>query len=169
MNEKLFDYFFGFAYKYEILDALVVFLGGPIFYILVPLLISFFFVFIKKKKKMYWFSLTFLIVFGSWLVSNLLKSLFKIPRPFERFLDVVPLSFADGFSFPSSHAAVFSAIAVLMYTYNKKTGILFWILAILVSLSRIVQGVHTPVDILFGIGVGSLVAYFFVHLFRRAL
>lgn len=169
MNEKLFDYFFSFAYKYEVLDALVVFLGGPIFYILVPFLVCFFFLFLKKKKKMYWFSLTFLIVFSSWLVSNILKSLFKIPRPFERFLDVTPLSFADGFSFPSSHATVFSAIAVLMYAYNKKVGVLFWILAIFVSLSRIVQGVHTPLDILFGVAVGSLVAYFFIRLFRRTL
>ena len=119
-----------------------------------------------SQKKMYSFSLLFLSGIFSWFVANIIKSIIRTNRPFVD-LDIVPLSRDIGFSFPSEHMSVFMAIAVAMFLLNKKAGIVFLIIAILIGLSRIVIGVHYPLDIFGGLFVGGLVGLFFAKLFKK--
>lgn len=119
-----------------------------------------------SQKKMYNFSLLFLSGIFSWFIANILKSLLRINRPFID-LGFSPLRLESGFSFPSEHMTIFTAIATAMFLINKKAGFIFLIIAILIGLSRIVIGVHSPLDILGGLFVGALVGFIFIKIFKK--
>jgi undecaprenyl-diphosphatase len=140
------------------------FLSYPFTYIVIISL--FLWALFISKKKMFNFSFLFLSVISSWLISNIIKYFIAIERPFRVF-DITPLYNEMGFSFPSQHSAVFATIATCIFFLNKKWGIFFIIVAILVGLSRIVIGVHYPMDILGGFLVGLLVGLFFIKIFKR--
>lgn len=74
--------------------------------------------------------------------------LYDRPRPYDVLPNVLPLFHpSDDPSFPSNMAAVFFAVAMGIWIYNRKLG--YWLLgpAILVSFSRIYVGIHYPLDI----------------------
>ncbi|MBV9159390.1 MAG: phosphatase PAP2 family protein [Candidatus Kaiserbacteria bacterium] len=60
-------------------------------------------------------------------------------------------------SFPSGHALTLFAIGGSAYFYNKRLGIVFCGLSVLVVLARVAAGVHYPSDVTIGalIGLGS--------------
>ena len=117
-------------------------------------------------RKMYNFSLLLLSGLSAWLVAVFLKNILRLDRPFIN-LDIIPLYKETGFSFPSEHMAVFTAIAISMFLINKGAGFVFLIIAILVGLSRIVIGVHYPVDILGGFVVGFIFSLIFIQIFKK--
>ena len=146
-------YFNSFIFRNSAFDFLVYFFAEvfPFFLIAFSL---FYFVFIKKNL-MAMLSETF-IVFAGWATAEILKFIFAKPRPFLSISEFIPLFTSEGLSFPSSHATVFSALAVVMFFENKKLGIFFIIGAVLIGLARVVAGVHYPLDILAGFLLGAL-------------
>lgn len=62
-------------------------------------------------------------------------------------------------SFPSAHASLMFALAMSMYYANRKWGVAFFIFAIISSLSRVIVGVHYPLDIIAGavVGIGAAI------------
>lgn len=103
----------------------------------------------------------------SWCSAWILKFIFQTPRPFLALSDVVPLLNYGGYdSFPSGHATVFASLAVSFYFYNKKLGYLFTFFALLIGLSRIVVGVHFPLDVLGGWLLGGLISYLLFKFYR---
>jgi undecaprenyl-diphosphatase len=113
----------------------------------------------------------FYVVFSgsmSWVITSICKEIFQIPRPFVRFDDVHLLIQNESyFSFPSNHASFFASLAMAMYFVNKKAGIIFGILAILIGTSRVVTGVHFPVDIIVGWLIGALVSLLIYKVFKK--
>jgi len=123
-----------------------------------------------------WKRLRFLVVEGfqivfsvciSWGLSYVIKLLTHLPRPYLRYPDEITKLFAyGGFdSFPSGHATLFMALAFMIYLHHKITGYFFILLAIAISLTRVIAGVHFPIDILVGwiIGGGvSLLVYKYI-------
>ncbi len=96
-------------------------------------------------------------VLSAWFAAFLLKIAFHAPRPFVTFASVKPLVVETSFtSFPSGHATFFFALATAIYLYDKRAGKGFFVAAVLIALSRVIAGVHYPVDILAGavLGVG---------------
>ncbi|MEK7140552.1 MAG: phosphatase PAP2 family protein [Patescibacteria group bacterium] len=170
MNETIFYFFYNLAHQSQIFDQIVVFLAVYFPYVVVVLAGIFLLmhhevfqadnpwqIFMQKKKEI-------LMVFFSgvlaWVLSVGLKILIHTERPFVILKDVVPLFQETGFAFPSSHAAVFMALAVSIFFTHKKAGYVFIFLALLIGLARIVAGVHFPIDILGGFALGALIAYF---------
>jgi undecaprenyl-diphosphatase len=92
--------------------------------------------------------MTILVVWA--LIDGLLKPLFERPRP-EIIGDHRE---AHGFSFPSGHAGVGFAAAVVLAKAFPRQCALFFLLAICISLSRLHLGVHYPSDVIAGAFVG---------------
>ncbi len=96
------------------------------------------------------------------IVHGIIKIFVRIPRPWILDKDFTPvkkaLKAATGFSFPSGHSQAATSIFGSFFTSCKIKWmkILCLIIPILVGLSRMFLGVHTPKDVLCGIGMGVL-------------
>ena len=133
-------------------------LGEETFFIVFGLI---FFWCINKKEGYYLLSIGFI---GT-IVNQFLKLWFRVPRPWVKDKDFTIVESAraeaTGYSFPSGHTqssvGVFGGIA----RFNKKLWIrIICILAcVLVPLSRMYLGVHTPADVLVSVAL-SLVLIF---------
>jgi undecaprenyl-diphosphatase len=110
----------------------------------------------QKKKEMAVFAIIALpIIF---LLSRLAGKLYFNPRPFVvgNFLPLIAHGSDNGF--PSDHTLLSTAVAVVVYLYNKKIGIILGLLAILVGLARVTAGVHHFADIFGSIVIAVLVS-----------
>jgi undecaprenyl-diphosphatase len=157
MNNQIFYFFYNLAHRSQALDQAIIFFA-VYFPFLVAALALLFLIFYHYKWK------EIIIVFFSGIVAYvcayILKFLFHTLRPFLALPDVHALFFESGYAFPSGHATFFTALAFLIYFYNKKAGYTFMFFALIIGLARITAGVHFPVDILGGFILGGLVAYF---------
>ena len=112
---------------------------------------------IKYGKNFLWSSL--LLLPTVLLVNYLLRLIIARERPFAAIEEFSALIYHYyGNSFPSNHAAASFAIAGTLYLINPLAGKVSFILALLVSFSRIYVGVHYPTDVLAGgfLAVGLL-------------
>jgi len=91
-------------------------------------------------------------------ITEFIRLYFHRLRPYLVY-DIDPLFYEDSFSFPSAHSAFFFAFAFAIYHYNKKWGVWFLSAATLMTIARIISGVHYPSDIIAGMLVGLAVAY----------
>jgi undecaprenyl-diphosphatase len=90
-------------------------------------------------------------------VARLIKYFFPHPRP-SVLPDTHVLLFPDdNQAFPSGHATFFSALAAALYYYHKQIAFWYAVGALLIGLSRIIGGVHWPVDILAGYLLGGII------------
>ena len=73
--------------------------------------------------------------------------LYYNPRPFVLgyFKPLIYHNPDNGF--PSHHELLVSAIAAVVFIFSRRTGLVLWILALLVGFSRVYVGVHHMIDI----------------------
>lgn len=171
MNDQIFFFFYSFAHQSAFFDWVVIFLGY-IFPILILLGVCIY-VFVEADvfKKEDAFSIRFkrlvrkfAIICGpailAYLIGTVLKEIIHLDRSFVQNNEIKPLfSPTQKYSFPSSHATTFSALALSVYFYNKKIGIFLLVSALVIGIMRIVAGVHFPLDILGGFILGGLISY----------
>jgi undecaprenyl-diphosphatase len=62
-------------------------------------------------------------------------------------------------SFPSQHASGAAAVAVLVARRHGRLGVVFWIAALWIGLSRIYLGRHYPTDVLTGYLLGAVASW----------
>ena len=94
------------------------------------------------------------------ICAQILKPFFERIRPSHLNLEEVNLLISKGgkWSMPSNHAAnIFSLAMVLSYFYKKYKPLLF-LIAILISFSRVYVGVHFPGDIIAGGCIGFFIS-----------
>jgi len=92
---------------------------------------------------------------AAYAASAALKNYFQIGRPDVLNFNFHPLLVLNDFGFPSSHAAVFSAIATALFLIHRRAGVYATLLALTIGTARILAGVHTPLDILGGYLLGT--------------
>ena len=116
-----------------------------------------------------------LLIIASDQLANFFKFFVERPRPCKvsNLSEVIRVvsSRCSAYGFYSAHASNSMALAVfvglLLKPYYKTLlfYLLFWV--VLVSYSRIYVGVHYPLDIVCGMGIGVLLGFLFYLGFRR--
>lgn len=146
----------------KIVNAIFAFSASKLIYIFLASTILIYF--IKKpiskvtsNQKIFFYAL-FSSILG--LFFNFIAGKFYYEaRPFVALSNVHKLIYHSiDNSFPSDHAAISFAIAMLIYMYNKKIGIIFITSATLISFARVFSGVHYPLDIIVGTILGVISA-----------
>lgn len=93
------------------------------------------------------------------IIQKGVKHLIKRPRPCHVLPEIVNrIQPPDDFSFPSGHTAGGFLMAVLISYFFPVLAIPCFILASLIGISRIYNGVHYPGDVLAGMVLGILCA-----------
>jgi len=95
----------------------------------------------------------------AWALANLAKAIADRPRPYQVVADaVLRQQPAHGTSFPSSHTAVTVAVVIALLPFLPRVlaGVAIGY-AVLVGWSRVYLGVHYPLDVLAGAGIGMAV------------
>lgn len=139
--------------------SIVTHLGEETIFILTGLL---FFWCIDKKKGYFILSVGFL---GT-VINQFLKLIFRIPRPWiqdpEFTIVESARAKATGYSFPSGHtqSAVGSYGSIARISKNKWIRLLCIAACILVPISRMYLGVHTPADV----GVSIIIAVLLIFI-----
>lgn len=108
----------------------------------------------KVQKKMLLFAVVSLPL--TFLLGKLASVIYYDPRPFVvgHFTPLIPHAASNGF--PSDHTLISFAFASLLFVFNKRLGITAGILGLLVGISRIYVGIHSPLDIAGAIVIATL-------------
>lgn len=104
------------------------------------------------------------VLMADQLSATLVKPLVGRMRPCQDPLMMaalhLPKGCSSGFSFVSSHAANFGALAMLFSGYGRSKSrfwiIIPWFCALIVSYTRVYLGVHYPSDVLGGMLLGAI-------------
>jgi undecaprenyl-diphosphatase len=97
-------------------------------------------------------------------LAELGKAIVQRHRPYEHQLGP-PTS---TWSFPSGHSATAFACATVFSTFAPRWRVPFFLLATLIALSRLYNGVHYPTDVVAGALLGVLVALLVLEAASRA-
>jgi undecaprenyl-diphosphatase len=83
----------------------------------------------------------------AFIVDKILNYIISNPRPFvvEGIAPLFPHSPDNGF--PSDHTLLVMTVAAIVFTYNRKLGVVLGILGLLVGVARVLAKVHHPMDI----------------------
>ena len=139
--------------------SLITRLGEEAIFLVVALLIYWC---VDKQKGYYLMTIGFV---GT-ILNQFLKLLFRIPRPWVQDPSFTIVESAregaTGYSFPSGHtqSAVGTYGALARMSERRWVKILCWAAVVLVPLSRMYLGVHTPLDV----GVSAVIALALVFL-----
>ena len=124
--------------------------------------------FIRQPKKIRGSILTFSLLTLSltFLVAKSVGYFYFDPRPFVvgHFRPIIPHIPDNGF--PSDHMLLSSAVAAILYYYNRKISVVIWFLAFIVGSSRVYAGVHHWIDI-GGSALVSLVVAFMINQYLK--
>jgi undecaprenyl-diphosphatase len=89
-------------------------------------------------------------------IGQLIGMAFPRPRPYLTHQVNLLISPTADTSFPSDHATLGFAVAVLVWRYNRRTGTVLLLLALILAFARMFVGAHYPSDVLGGAALGAL-------------
>jgi undecaprenyl-diphosphatase len=78
------------------------------------------------------------------------------PRPYLSHQVNLLISRTMDTSFPSDHATLGFAVAVLVWRFNRRAGTALLLIALLLAFTRVFVGAHYPSDVLGGAVLGTL-------------
>jgi|DewCreStandDraft_4_1066084.scaffolds.fasta_scaffold00167_56 undecaprenyl-diphosphatase len=117
---------------------------------------------IKDKREL--LALSIGILLSVIMVEVILKNLIERLRPEFSVPAIVLDRNSHSFSFPSGHATLAFVCAYILSAGHRKYRPLFYLLAFLISFSRIYLGSHYPLDVVAGFFLGLLIGWFSVQL-----
>lgn len=107
------------------------------------------------------------LMLGSIIGNIFLKNIFERQRPFVE-LSLVPfINAPSSFSFPSGHSLASFIGATCIFFTNKKWGIIAYIFALFIAISRVLLIVHYPSDVIIGSILGILISYTIIKISNR--
>lgn len=195
-NQSLFKYLNSFAGKSAFFDNAVIFCADYLGYVMViALLMILFFVKKDNSEKLKVFIFTGLsLIFSRLIVTEIIRYFYYVDRPFASPVFMVNnhivqlVNHSSTASFPSGHAVIYFTFATAFFLSAELLGhpmsklkllggptpklrlsllsALFFCVAGVISIARVVGGVHWPLDILGGVFV-AVVSTYFVYIFFR--
>jgi undecaprenyl-diphosphatase len=100
-------------------------------------------------------------------LGQIIGKTFPRPRPYlsHTVNQLIPPSLDT--SFPSDHAILGFAVAVMVWRYDRRAGAVLLTLALLMAIARVFVGAHYPVDVLGGALLGSVTSIALTRLSER--
>lgn len=115
----------------------------------------------------------FMVFFASFInliVVEIIKHIVKEPRPWQTLPNLhMIITPPTSYSFPSGHTAASFAAAFAIAYFARKWGLWAFILAALISISRIYLLAHYPTDVIAGAIVGTICFYIALIIYRAGL
>lgn len=170
LDIKLFYLLNNLAGSSGFFDGLVVFFAQYFPYVLGIVFLLFLLFGLQKNSmrlRVFWLVVVTAVI-ARLGITELIRFFYHRPRPFMA-LHAHQLLFSDKWSFPSGHAALLFAVAIVIYLHNKPWGVGFFAMGILITVSRIIAGIHYPTDILGGMLVGIGVGYVVFFLAKKSV
>ena len=167
-DTKLFFLFNNLGGQSAWFDRVIVFCAEYLPYIIV-VVVAVWLLFINRGLRLERIRLTTALATSlvvSMGITVMIRLFYHHPRPFV-VLNVHQLIAEHSWSFPSQHATFFFALAIFIYQCNRQWGTVLIIAAFIISLARVVAGVHYPLDIGAGAILGSVIAILIYRLFLR--
>lgn len=95
----------------------------------------------------------------AWALARIAGMLFSHQQPFATggFEPLIPHDIDN--SFPSDHSALAMGLAGVTWFFNRNLGALLCGAAVVVGISRMLAGLHYPIDIFAGLAIGALAAH----------
>lgn len=123
-----------------------------------------------QRQKVYsWAIVGGLVVY---MLAKIIAALWQpdAARPFEQLGVAAGAFYLQNAGFPSDHALFCSFLTITVYflTNQKKLAVCMAVLTILVSLGRVLALVHTPLDVIGGIGIASFAVLVYLQ-YKRSL
>jgi undecaprenyl-diphosphatase len=146
------------------MNMLIVFCASYlIWFIVVAALV--YLLFSKEWKRLGVFAALSLAL--AYAVGKVAGHLWYDPRPFvtDGTTPLIPHAANNGF--PSDHMLMGATIASIIFIYNRTLGIILWVLALLVGLSRVAAGVHHYADLAGAILIAVVVVVAVEYALRR--
>jgi undecaprenyl-diphosphatase len=128
-------------------DDIIIFCAKYLYVLAVIITLVYFFKLSSSSRKA--FSLlavvSLIFIYGIAKISSLL---YFDPRPFVigHFMPLIPHAADNGY--PSDHILLTSAIASIVFLFNKKISAVLWIISIIIGWARVAAGIHHPIDII---------------------
>lgn len=121
-----------------------------------------------KKTKPMGISILMALMIGFVICNLTLKPLIARVRPYDAngFEGLLVKALSD-YSFPSGHTLASFEMAVCVYMFDKKYGIIALIIAALIGFSRLYLYVHYPSDVIFGAVLGIFIGYFSSYIVNK--
>lgn len=140
------------------MDSIIIF-GAKYLYLAVVILALFYLLILPKKESSRVIVAALIALPLSYLVAKGLSALYYDPRPFVvgQFVPLIPHAPDNGF--PSDHTLFVSAIAAVIFAFERRLGLALFVVAALVGWSRVGAGVHHLTDIVGSMIIASVVTW----------
>ena len=165
LNKNLFDLIYNFQKDSFLLIDFEIFLAKYLPYLLVLYFLYLIFIgnfYYKGKIELHKSAKIFLflesvlaLILSRGILTELIYFVYPTKRPFD-FLNIKAFITESGPGFPSGHAVFLFTLATIIFIWNKKYGLIYFILSFINGIARIAVGAHWPLDILGGIAIGIL-------------
>lgn len=169
MNSLSFELFHSIAGRHDVLDWIIIFCAEYLGYIMIGIFAVLLLVkqeWIRRRKEILLTS-ALAVIISRGIFTEIIRALYHNDRPFVQGTIKPLFEHAATASFPSGHAATFFALGFIVYHYDRWWGSMFVFAAVLVSLGRVIAGVHYPLDIVGGAVVSLLAAWLALGLAKR--
>ena len=115
----------------------------------------------KIKGKIVFVIILISLGINDYFCATILKPYFQRLRPSHEMFELINLLISKGgkWSMPSNHSSNMFALATIISYFYPKTKISIYLLASIISFSRVYVGVHYPLDIVFGAIIGYTISW----------